>query len=183
MAYSSNAGILSVYAGLRLLGAGSDRILTGQRCRTKKFFATPVSFAGTRAAAAYSVVKRHLIAVKQKRAQLWRKFVRIWEYGDCSAKAETVRDTERMLAHQYGTSPVLVANGQPRPPTPAPLNPPILGGRNSEASGRGSLKRKTREFFCLSRCTAARGATAWLDRAFHRNAPTACQVNGIQFNI
>ena len=64
----------------------SDRILTGQRCPTKKFFATPVSFADTRVAAAYSVVKRRLIAVKHMRAQLWRRFVRIWEYRGGAAK-------------------------------------------------------------------------------------------------
>ena len=86
MARTSYAGIRSVYAGFRLLGAGSDRILTGQRCPTEKFFATPVSFADTRVAAAYSVVKRHLIAVKRMRAQLWRQFVRIWEYRGGGSK-------------------------------------------------------------------------------------------------
>ena len=72
----------------------SDRILTGQRCPTKKFFATPVSFAETRVAAAYSVVKRHLGAVKHMRAQLGRQFVRIWEYRGGGAKSEAVRDTQ-----------------------------------------------------------------------------------------
>ena len=144
----------------------SDRILTGQRCPTKKFFATPVSFADTSVAAAYSVVKRHLGAVKHMRTQLWRQFVRIRGYRGGAAKSEAVRDTERRLAHQYRTSlagtslqvQVCYSTGEPPAGPYSPKNSWRRVAPRAAVSGSG---KRIRGFCALDSPSLMRGGRGW----------------------